>query len=79
MKPDGLTAKSLVKISYEGSVANIEVKQNLARSIIIEVHKFRFYFTFRSIPDKDDNKTNTKEDEANNKNKNKIKIKITNR
>ena len=75
MKPDGLTAKSLVKISYEGSEANTEVKQNLARSIIIEVHKFK------SISDKDDNKTNTKEDEPNNKNKNKnkIKIKITNR
>ena len=28
MKPDGLTAKSLLKISYEGSEANIEVKQN---------------------------------------------------
>ena len=65
MKPDGRTAKSLVKISYEVSEANIEVKQNLARSVIIEVHKFRFYFTFKSIPDMDDNKTNTKEDEAN--------------
>ena len=73
MKPDGLTTKSLVKISYEGREANIEVKQNLARSIIIEVHIFRFYFTFKSIPDKDDNKTNTKEDEANNTNKNKNK------
>ena len=66
--------KSLLKISYEAKSAG---------SIIIEVHKFRFYLTFKSIPDKDDNKTNTKEDEdeANNKNKNKnkIKIKITNK
>ena len=44
----------------------------------IEVQKFRFYLTFKSIPDKDDNKTNTKEDEAKKKKKKRRKDKYNN-